>query len=178
MPTFTEFKSGIYNWVNNNTNVTLIRWARQNDPGKISLPYIDLFIREMENIGQDYETAPNNTTAYASVYGNRDCILEISYYGEDAIQSLNQLYMSVRTYDVKQQFLQDEIVFVRKESILDLTELIDTRYEERALATFIMRYASEFTDDNAGVIGTVENMEIDYVRPDGTTLIQTFNIPD
>lgn len=178
MATWNQFKNGIYNWVSGNTSVNLVRWARQNDPHRPDLPYIDLWLRQLSPIGDDYISAPNQGDASATVRGDRDNILEVNYYGPDAQSHLDNLYMSTFTFDVRQQMRADEIIFVRSENIIDITELLDTRFEERALATFIMRYSSEFTDDNAGVIESVEDMEIEYIKPDNTSFSQIFNIPE
>lgn len=173
----SSIKNILYSWVSSIITTKQFIWLDQNSP-RPSLPYLGGRIGSYSFIHDDYVGSPDSS-GYSEITGNREFVLYLEAYGNTSFESLEQLVMSLNKIDVISLLISNNIVFVNEmNDIVDLSELLDSRYEERASLDLLFRIASSDTDENRGIIETVKielmcKNEIDVIKTDLITITST-----
>jgi len=172
----SSLQLALYNWISTTSGITTI-WSFANAP-QPPLPYITLNLLNINSTGPDYETPPNDN-GEAALFGNRELVLEVNYYGSGGIDVLEKLRTSIQQFDIKQTLNAAGIVFIDRELSQNLTFLQDSLYEERHLMEFRFRYSNQGPVADVFDVGIIEHvgMEGEFDKGDGTVVItQTYDI--
>jgi hypothetical protein len=92
----------------------------------------------------------------------------VQAYGDTPMQVLENLRTSLQKTSVLSALNAAGIVYVNWNPILDITDLVDSRYEQRCTMDLLFRLAQKYTD-NLGFIANVELQEI-YVNQTGAVV--------
>lgn len=161
-------QSGIYKVVTDIINTTTIPvvWFNQNAP-RPSYPYITLNINSLIAVGDDYVASPTSTGLVA-MYGNREFTVDINYFGGlitgvlKGIDVMQQLQTDIKATSHQDTLAQYGIAFIDKVSVLNITELLDTKYYERLILELRFRVSSQGISSVAGInAGLIESTEIE-----------------
>lgn len=173
---FNQIRTYLYEWSIANIPIGMPSiWLYPNAPRPI-VDYVSLYIATIDQIGWDYTQDPLDDTGIAQMVGDREFTVQVQAYGGDPITILQNLRTSLQKQTVLDSLRANGIVFANWFSINDVTELVDSRFEQRATMDIRFRIADIYTD-NLGVIDTVVLEEI-YKDPSGDIVYdQTFTIP-
>jgi hypothetical protein len=153
-PTFSNIKDALYDWVFGLVTPKRVIWNNQNVPRPV-FPYLTLHVSPAAQIAQDYMYSPG-TTGVSLICGNREFTLMIQYFGAGGYDTMESLGSSLEAPSV-QQFLSGKgIAIVRRLPTIDITGLVDTRYEERYAMDVQFRTYSEFLD----TVGLIESVKV------------------
>lgn len=173
---FAQVRTSIYEWAVANIPSGMPAIYLYNNSPRPTVDYITLYISTVTEIGWDWVQGPLDDTGISQQVGDREFTVQIQGYGGDPLTVLNSLRTSLQKQSVLDSLRVNGIVFANWFPINDVTQLIDSRYEQRASMDVLFRIADVYTD-NLGVIDTVVEQEI-YKNPSGTTVYdQTFTIP-
>lgn len=169
-------RTNLYNWVIANVPSGMPAiWLYANAP-RPTVDYISLYISTVTQIGWDYVQGPLDNTGISEQVGDREFTLQIQGYGGDPLTVLQNLRTSLQKQTVLDSLRVNGIVFANWFQINDVTELIDSRFEQRGSLEILFRIADIYSDD-LGVIDTVELQEV-YEDPEGNIVYdETFLIP-
>lgn len=158
-------KTALYTWANTASGITVV-FADQSAP-RPAKPYISLKVTGLNSIGHDYEGLPD-ATGDASFRGNREFQVYAQTIGSNAIQYAEALHSSLEMRASRDQLATAGIVFVENLGINDITELLETEWEERAQIDFRFRIASVDTEN----VGLIEHVEVTQTinDVDGSTI--------
>lgn len=133
---------------------TLI-WANPDDD-RPALPYWDVMINPITKVGgNDYQGTPDDITELATFTGTREFTLQFRSFGNTGIQKLTDLYDAVEKPSVLASIAAEGLVFVQfMGGVSDITQIVNSTFEERGVLDMQMRTASQYTDD-VGVIDEV-----------------------
>lgn len=150
-------QDALYDWVFGIAAVTTV-WRYLNAPLP-NAPFMTLNMTGFQKIGWDYQS-PTNDAGKAALYGNREFILEINYYGSGGLDKFEKLTTSLQSFPVNQQLAASGIVYVDKVSQQNVTELVESAYEERHMMELRFRVSNQGITDpdlfDTGIISTVE----------------------
>jgi hypothetical protein len=170
---WVTIKDGIYDWLKTILTNESVVWEKQN-AGQPTKPYVTLGLDSVLRIGDDYVSRLHIT-------GNRDFTLKIQYFGSGAIDRLEAIRMATQNPLSLETLRADGFIFVDSEAIVDLTELDQNNYEERAAMDLHLRATSELSI-SAGSVTSVGMQKrftltgLDYQS--GTTImIENITIP-
>lgn len=156
---FMQVRTSLYNWaVANIPSAMPVIYLYQNSP-RPTVDYITLYIATVDQIGWDWTQGPLSNDGISQMVGDREFRLQIQGYGGDPVTVLQNLRTSLQKQTVLDTLREDGIVFVNWYSINDITELVDSRYEQRATMDILFRIADIYSD-GLGVIDTVELQEV------------------
>ena len=149
----------LYTWASTVSARTTI-WYYPNAP-RPALPYLSLCITDIKAIGWDYELPPDDL-GNSALLGNREFTLEINYYGDDALDKIEKLYTSLRSQSVKQTLAASGVFFVDRIMQSNITELIDSRFEQRYVLELQFRCSNQgITAPDTFDVGVIATVEID-----------------
>lgn len=173
---FMTVRTNLYNWaVANIPSGMPVVYLYPNAP-RPTVDYLSLYISTVTQIGWDYVQGPLANDGIAQQVGDREFTLQIQAYGGDPITVLQNLRTSLQKQSVLDSLRVNGIVFANWFQINDVTELVDSRYEQRGSMDILFRIADIYTD-NLGVISTVELQEV-YLNPSGDEVYdETITIP-
>ncbi len=165
---FDAIKTAIQKWAVLIVNVETIF---QNQNGVIpDLPFCTLYIQPVTLFGHDEATT--DQTGQVTYKGHREISCSVQYFGADAMQNAIDLIESLETVSSRDILAADDIVFVdRAGGINDLTEILDTGFEERAGIDILFRVPS-IRIESGDVIESTE-ISSEYENADGSTIIRT-----
>lgn len=174
---FLQLRTYLYEWaVANIPSGMPAIYLYANSPRPL-VDYITLYITSVSQIGWDYTQEPTSDAGIANMIGDREFVLQVSSYGGDPLTVLNNLRTSLQKETVLDSLRANGIVFVSWYDISDVTQLIDSRFEQRAVMDIRFRIADIYTD-TLGVIDTVHDAVGTYLSPTGSTVLtDTFSIP-
>jgi hypothetical protein len=173
---FMVVRTNLYNWaVANIPNGMPVIYLYPNAP-RPTVDYISLYISSVNQIGWDWTQDPLNTSGDSAMVGDREFTLQVQAYGGDPITVMQNLRTSLQKQSVLDSLRVNGIVFVNWFPINDVTDLIDSRYEQRASMDILFRIADVYTD-NLGVIETVELQEVFENASGNIVYDETFTIP-
>jgi hypothetical protein len=174
---FLQIRTYLYDWaIANIPNGMPAIYLNSNAP-RPTVDYITLYIASVMQIGWDYTQDPTSDAGVANMIGDREFIFQVTAYGGDPISVLNNLRTSLQKETVLDSLRANGIVFVSWYDINDITQVIDSRYEQRAIMDIKFRIADIYTD-TLGVIDTVHDVVGTYLSPTGATVqTDTFSIP-
>jgi hypothetical protein len=173
---FKDLKVNLYNWaVANIPNGMPAVWYFPNAP-RPTVDYVSLLISSVVQIGWDYEPNPMDDPGTIEGVGDREFTLQVQAYGGDPLTVLENLRTSLQKQTVLDSLRVNGIVFANWFPINDITELVDSRFEQRAQMDILFRVAQEYLD-TVGTIGQAEIEEV-ILNVDGSTVLdQTVLIP-
>ncbi len=170
---FMTVRTNLYNWaIANIPSAMPVIYLYPNSP-RPTVDYVSLYISTITQIGWDWTQDPLNDSGITNMVGDREFTLA---YGGDPMTVLQNLRTSLQKQSVLDSLRVNGIVLVNWFAINDITDLVDSRYEQRASMDILFRIADVYID-NLGVIDNVVLQEI-YKNPSGTTVYnETFTIP-
>jgi hypothetical protein len=173
---FKQLKTTMYDWaVANVPSGMPVVYYYPNAP-RPNVDYVSLLISSVNQIGWDYVPQPDDNPGVVEQVGDREFTMTIQAYGGDVLTVLNNLRTSLQKETVLDTLRASGVVFVNWFSINDITDLVDSRFEQRATMDVLFRIADEYLD-TLGTIGQVE-LEEEILNIDGSTVIdQTVLIP-
>lgn len=173
---FSNIKTSLYNWALANVPAGMpVVFYFPNAP-RPTVDYVSLLISSVMQVGWDYVPQPTDTAGDVEQVGDREFIVTANAYGGDVLTVLENLRTSLQKQTVLDTLRANGIVFVDWFPINDITDLIDSRFEQRATMDIRFRIAQEYTD----VLGTIAQIEAEEVilNVDGTIVLdQTVLIP-
>lgn len=176
MIVFNQLRNYLYAWANDNTPVNVpVIWYTPNAPRPV-LDYVTLNINSVNQIGWDYVPRPTLSSGEVTQVGDREFTLSVQAYGGDVMTVLNNLRSSLQKDSALDTLRSNGIVFVSWFQINNITELVDSRFEQRASMDVLFRIADTYSD-TLGTIAQVELEEV-LVNVDGSVVIdETVLIP-
>jgi len=168
---FELLKTGIYNWV---ISVIPISTIFLNQDGSIpSLPFCTLYVQPITFFGHDeFKNDDNGLVTYT---GQREFTLTVEYFGLGAMQNAHDLVESLEMQNARDLLAESDLVFVdRASGVQDLSELVDTGFEERASIDLILRTASIRTQ--AGTIIDSSQTTGDLIKADDSMITRVIDI--
>lgn len=173
---FQIVRNNLYAWaVANLPSGMPVIYLYPNAP-RPTVDYVSLYISSINQIGWDWTQDPLNDAGITEMVGDREFTLSVQGYGGDPMTVIQNLRTSLQKQTVLDSLRVNGIVFVNWFPVNDVTQLIDTRYEQRASMDVLFRIADVSTD-NLGVIDTVVLQEV-FQNATGTTVYdETFIIP-
>lgn len=173
---FSVVRTNLYNWaVANIPSGTPAIYLYPNSP-RPTVDYVSLYIATITQIGWDWTQDPLDDTGITTMVGDREFTLQVQAYGGDPMTVLQNLRTSLQKQTVLDSLRVNGIVFVNWFPINDVTELVDTRYEQRASMDVLFRIA-DISTDNLGVIDTVVLEEVFKNQNGDIVYDETFTIP-
>jgi hypothetical protein len=173
---FNSVRTSLYNWVVANVSSGMPVIYLYNNSPRPTVDYITLYISSVTQIGWDFVQSPLDDVGSSQQVGDREFTLQINAYGGDPITVLQNLRTSLQIQSVLDTLRANGIVFANWFPINDITELVDSRYEQRGSMDILFRMADIYSD-NVGVIDTVVYEE-KYLNADGSVIIdRTYTIP-
>mgnify|MGYP005820921731 CR=1 FL=1 len=173
---FNQIRTYIYDWVIANVPVGMPAIMLYSNAPRPTVDYLTILISSVVQIGWDWEQNPLMDDGVSEQVGDREFTVQIQGYGGDPISVLQNLRTSLQKQSVLDSLRANGIVFANWFPINDITELVDSRFEQRASMDILFRIADIYTEDT-GVIETVELEEI-FKDPSGTVIYdEIFEIP-
>jgi hypothetical protein len=168
----STIRNGLYTFVSTVTNQTTI-WYRPNAP-RPPLPYITIDIKDYEMVNRDW-IAPLDEDCNSYLAGNREFNLDVNAYGPNALVVLERLQTMARTYDIQNLLLDYGLIYVNRVAIVNVSELLDTKWEQRYKLEMRFRVSNQGIDApekfQVGSIETVTGTGT-IKKEDGTIGIQ------
>lgn len=172
-------KEGIWHWLTSILATETIVWDKQN-VGQPTKPYVTLATDSLVQVGDDY-MGRANSLGVAHITGNRDFTLKIQYFGSGAEDKLENVRMATQNPLSLDTLRAYDVIFVSSEPVMDLTQLKQNGYEERAALDLHMRKDSTLSV-TVGSIGSVaiqkrfEYEGLEY-QSTGAIMIENITIP-
>lgn len=162
---FEQIKTYIYDWAVSNlpSGVEVIMY-NQNAP-RPTTPYVTLFFQNLLQIGNDYIPKPTVDSGLVEQVGDREFTVQIQTYGDDCFTRLENLRSSLQKTSVLDSLRANGIAFVQQFPIQDITELLSSRFENRAQMDILFRTAQNYND----TLGTIATVEIDETISNGVS---------
>lgn len=174
---FSTVRTQLYNWAVANlpSNMPVIYWY--NNAPRPTVDYVTLYISSVVQIGRDYISPPtSDMSGISNQVGDREFTLQVQAYGGDPLTILESLRTSLQKQSVLSSLQAVGLVYVNWFPITDITDLIDSRYEQRATMDLLFRVADIYTD-TVGNINTVELTENFYDPADQLLVSEIVTIP-
>lgn len=169
-------KTNIYNWVVANIPMGMpVTMYYENAP-RPTAPYVTINLASINQIGWDWTPNPTDNAGDVDIVGDREFTIQLQAYGGDPFTILENLRTSLQKQGVLDTLRLVGIVYVSWMPLIDLTELIDTRFEKRAQMDVLFRIAQDATEA-LGTIATVEAEEKIFNAGGTLILDETFTIP-
>lgn len=116
------------------------------------------------NYGIDGYRIADPDTNLSLLVGSRIATLSLSYIGEKAFEKASTIYAEMYSERAKIYFNGLNLAIVNREQIVDLTEILDTKFQERADFDFRIRYFDEREEDLGSIDSVAIDGEIDEVN--------------
>ena len=149
----TAQRKALTDWVAARAPGMKVIWADQDAPAPTTA-YITLRPATSTSIGEDYESAPNES-GVMEVVGNREWMLYVQAFGTGALDALQLLRDTLRLPSVQASFEETGIAFIDAERVENLSQLIASNMNERGALDVRFRGNSSLTD-NVGLIESVD----------------------
>ncbi len=114
-------------------------------------------ILSVKPVGIDGYQKINFETNLSLLVGNRIATVNIVYIGNYALEKSSRIYNALYTDSTTSYFQSHKMAIVRREPIKDLTNLLDTDFQQRADFDFYLRFNEETEEDR----GSIEHIVID-----------------
>lgn len=160
MISIATIENALYGWAHAVLPSVPIIWYHQNAP-RPTVPYIALHLETINSVGVDAQLFPG-TDGKVEVVGNRDFILLVQGIGNASMDFLETLKSSLEKPTVQFALRQAGIVFVDRMAVACISELVDSRWEERNILDLKFRFAQTDKDDP----GYFTKVEGDYIFKD------------
>ena len=173
---FSSVRTSLYNWVIANVPNGMPAIYLYNNSPRPTVDYLSLYISQVTQIGWDYTQDPLDDSGIAEMVGDREFTFQIQGYGGDPLTVLNNLRSSLQKQTVLDSLRASGIVFANWFSINDITDLVDSRFEQRGTLDILFRMADVY-DDNLGVIDSIVLEEVYRDAQGNIVYDKTFTIP-
>lgn len=171
MTTLKDLKKAVYEWLTQVLGIPVIE-AHQA-ARRPSKPYACFMIGVERRVGARDEWQGLDDDEVASWGGMRVVTVGIQVFGPEALQKIRNAEISLNTQGVLAQFYHDhQIAVVRTEPILNLTQLLETEWEERGQMDVIFAYSVNYTE----AIPRIQTVEISG-KVDDLEIKQTLSLP-
>jgi hypothetical protein len=158
-------KNALHGWAvaQSGLDAGKVIWAEQDAPSP-ALPYLTLKFSSLVQVKEEYTGEPDDD-GQALISGDREFTLSVQCFGGVPLQILENLKNSLHKFEVKLA-LPEGLAFIDSLGIMDISEVLDTRFEKRGAMGLLFRVSSQFgaggtqekpfTTDEVGVIETVK----------------------
>jgi len=166
----TDIKILLKSWIELYTGLSsdnvISSWG--NGP-KPTPPYISFQLGTITPIGHECRSNPyeNAGEMNVKISGNRDMIVNLQAYGNNAYGILENLYHYIHVEASINMLATEGLALIDMVSLAQLTGLNDLEFEERASMDLLFRFATQLNDINVGFIDTV-NVTGQLKEPDKT----------
>lgn len=154
---YAGLQDALYSWLSAAITPRPVIFADQDAP-QPDRPYATIKVLSENKLGVlDDQSAPNNL-GIASLKGHREATIQVQFYGPGAVQlALNARNSLNKSSVLFGLFWTNGIAIVSDDEVTNVSALLETEIEERALLTLVARYAVEQTDD----VGYIETVEVE-----------------
>lgn len=173
---FSLVRTYLYDWIISVIPNGMPAIYLYNNSPRPQVDYLTLYITSVTQIGWDYVQGPLDNTGISQQVGDREFTLQIQAYGGDPLTVLENIRTSLQKQSVLDTLRQNGIVLANWYPINDVTELVDSRFEQRGSLDILFRIADIYTDD-PGVISTVSLEEVFQNAEGDIVYDETFLIP-
>lgn len=137
-------------------------WMHQNAPRPL-VPHVTLHMKTINSKGVDAFLPDTD-----EIVGNRNFVLMIQGFGLGAMGFMEALKTSLEKPSIQLYLTQNNLVFVDRLAINCISEVVDSRWEERAQLDLLMRFAQVDSE----VLPKIEHVDIekDFFGPDLNTI--------
>lgn len=143
-------------WIDKVFYLSEVYWRYNNAP-RSSDPYFTLFLQSFASIHRDYI---EESIGLPTVWGDRELTLEVSIFKTlDGLSYLEHLNTSLKYADIRYHFANYGLVYVETQGMQDVTTLLDTRFESRAILDIRFRYSNQGTEPDVFETGLIEEVE-------------------
>lgn len=143
--------NAIVQYFNHATGITTI-WDRQ-DAIRPALPYISLSIQEIEDESGHQPDVAFDGAIRTLTFRNVATLRVRVFCNTDAAMGYLRDAIKYRYKSAGKTFLKNAEIAIRKiDNIIDFSEMIDTNFELRAQANFIIAYADTVTDSDTQIV--------------------------
>jgi len=170
MPAFNDIRNTLYDWAFGIVTPEPVIWADQNAP-RPAMPYLTLRITPSSPIGQDYQYSPK-PDGTGKVTGNREFTLMIQHFGAGGYDAMEALGSSLERFTIQQMLNAGSLAYVQVLPTLDISMLVDTRFEERYSKDVIFRTHVDHSD----IPGFINRVIIDGEIQAQTVIERTVDI--
>ncbi len=129
-------------------------FSDQNAP-RPNYPYAVVRFDSIVQIGCDEIRAIDPETNIANIGGQRRGTVSVSYFGPSPMQEIMKAYNSLEKETVEDLFFANRVAILQKNSVQNLTEMLETNFEEHTFFDFYIGFA-ENIEDYLGIIQDVE----------------------
>lgn len=150
----TTIKNALYAWASSNAGGTTVVWADQAVP-RPPRPYIVLRLNGPFRVAGADEIRPTTTPGVPEVTGHRRLVLSVQVHGTGIEQKANDLNLSLNKQSVLALFRIAGISVINEGDITNLTEYLETKFEE-LYAFDIELLVTALMTDSSGYILTTE----------------------
>lgn len=141
--TLSDLQDAIYDLLDPLFSGQII-WARQKAP-QLTTPYfmLNLTTKAIE-LGAGYEQVRSGSSR--TINQHLQCVLNIQAFGQGGVDELFQLPLKLYTEDFQANLLAANLAIVEVNDTLDLSELLDTEFQERASLDLSLSYTKDQSD--------------------------------
>jgi hypothetical protein len=162
MKDLTTIERAIYGWEQLVLPSVPMIWFHQNAP-RPTVPYVAMHLKTISSKGVDVYIAKTD-----ELVGNRDFILMIQGFGSGSQGFMEALKTSLEKPAIQLYLSMHDLVFVDRMGVNDISEVVDSRWEERNQLDIIMRFAQVAADTEPKIEHV--NIEKDFYCPDSSTI--------
>lgn len=160
-------KTNLYDWaIENGTENMPVIFLNENAP-RPTTDYLTLNISSLVQIGEDYTTQPDNDNGIIEMVGNREFTLQIQSYGGFPLDYLEKLRFSLQKQTVLDSLRSNGLIFVNHFQITDITQIIDTGFEQRGSMDVLFRIAQTYEDE----LGSIHTVNIEEELSDDDSIV-------
>lgn len=172
---FNDVQNALYGWVSSQVVSRQVIWYYPNAPRPAN-SYVSLNITSFSQMGWDYIPRPTDNPGNVILKGDRELTLSLQAYGDQPFETLENLRTSLQRETVKDYLRSQGLAYFGQESIIDISTLLDSRYEQRASMDVYFRIGQQYTDQ-LGTIATVEVTEQFFNAAEILIFDETYTVP-
>jgi len=156
MTTVNTVKLAMKRWLQKETGLTVI-FAEQAAPRPDKIPYATIRVDSLMTLGGSDELLPVDVTGVISMKGTRQLTVTCEIIGNGAYNLTEKALGSLSKTSVVERLESEyDMAIIDVGSIVNLTGLLETEWEERTQLDVLVAYAYEQDDD----VGLIESVEI------------------
>lgn len=152
-----------------------ILYYEQNFP-RPTIPYITFYLNTTNQLNNDWTSNHADSAGIVNMKGDRQFIVQLQAYGGDPLTLLENIRTLLQRNTVLSLLAVSGIAYWSTLSILDITDLVDSKFERRAQMDLSFGIAQTYTD-NPGYFNKIELQEIYVDAEDAIVYDQTSIIP-
>lgn len=140
MIVYATLQNNLYTIIKSFFSTSSVIWQNQNSP-RPAKPYISLFLSGIQRVGED-SISSSDSTGKIRMIGNREFTLKVNCFGDGSIGILSNMVDAFTRNTVLQMIRTYDLVYIDSDPVEDMAELVDSRYEPRAVVDLHFRIAS------------------------------------